>query len=171
MCSLTPDTTGRRVVSAATGPQLLVCEALSYYCVRPSATSVWGLQLLVYGAFSYQWPTGGEFRQHECCQPLQPSNCATAVECASHRPATTQCLHSPKGHTVEEAAEEEAQQAVAAAYLCVCVCVCVCACVCVCTYIHTHTHTYIHTYVHTYIHTLIAHTPRCMYVYMYTYIH
>ncbi len=28
-------------------------EALIYYCVRPYATSVWGLKLLVYGALIY----------------------------------------------------------------------------------------------------------------------
>jgi hypothetical protein len=30
-----------------------VAEAFSYYCMRPSATSACGLQLLVYEALSY----------------------------------------------------------------------------------------------------------------------
>ena len=33
--------------------KLLVYEALSYECMRPSATRVWGLKLLVYAALSY----------------------------------------------------------------------------------------------------------------------
>ncbi len=32
---------------------LLVYEALSYECMRPSATSVWGFKLQVYEALSY----------------------------------------------------------------------------------------------------------------------
>jgi hypothetical protein len=32
---------------------LLVYGALSYYCIGPYATSVWGLKVLVYGALSY----------------------------------------------------------------------------------------------------------------------
>jgi hypothetical protein len=34
-------------------PKLLVCEAFSYWCMRPQATSVCGLKLLVYAASSY----------------------------------------------------------------------------------------------------------------------
>jgi hypothetical protein len=33
--------------------QLCVYEAFSYYCIRPSATSVCGLKLLVYEVFRY----------------------------------------------------------------------------------------------------------------------
>ena len=35
------------------GLQLLVYEALSYWCMRPSATSVCGLELLGYTALRY----------------------------------------------------------------------------------------------------------------------
>jgi hypothetical protein len=32
---------------------MLVHEAVSYWCMRPEATSVWGLKLLVYEVSSY----------------------------------------------------------------------------------------------------------------------
>jgi hypothetical protein len=36
-----------------TNLKLRVYEAFSYYFMRPEATSVWGLELLVYAALSY----------------------------------------------------------------------------------------------------------------------
>ena len=40
----------RPSATSVSGLELLVYEALSYYCMRPWATSVCGLQLLVYEA-------------------------------------------------------------------------------------------------------------------------
>ncbi len=45
--------TNRFLVQIKTQATTLVHEALSYDCIRPSATSVCRLQLLVYAAFSY----------------------------------------------------------------------------------------------------------------------
>ncbi len=55
---------GSLLATSVRGLKLLVCEALSYQCMRPSATSVWslkllsvwGLNLLVYEVLSYGRP-------------------------------------------------------------------------------------------------------------------
>jgi hypothetical protein len=48
-----PDRRAPGKLSSVSGLNLLVCEAFSYWCIRPSATSVSDLKLLVFAAFSY----------------------------------------------------------------------------------------------------------------------